>query len=791
MLECVILILPAVAASLFHCKLNNRMNLKKILICILPYTVCINFLIFSGLWIIGMRQIDLVEMSLRFKIKWLVLGLVIAFTLVWIFNNVRRSDWSVHMCLDMIKRLLPAALFFIVTYAVFAPSSLFLQNINEFSFNYIKIAPVILCVALLSFIILNLAALCVTNEKTVTYYIALIFGVALALYIQGNFLNPAFPPLDGTEIDWAAYSSENVISAVFWVMCIFITLVISFRYKEKTEKVIKYIALFLSAVQMISLITLLMVNKLDDSANHGFSTEDEFTIGSEENIIVIILDALQSSSLKEYLSSDAYIEGKLDNFTFFDNAVSGGAPTRFAMPILVTGVEYDPMQPIDEYKKEVWEEAALFDDLHENGYDVRFYSTVGSFPGISDGVADNYEITNSVWIENYSEFGRQLYKLANFYVMPQFVKERFWLTTDIMMDTIANANDCYKIKDVQFYQDMQMAGQLQVKYEKTFRLYHLHGVHRSYNMNENIETVEDDSVTEQQQLQGVMKIVYEYIDGMKKAGVYDASTIIITGDHGQHEKNNPEANPAVIIKRPYEQHNFEYNSAPIHFRNIMATMAESAVGENYSSYGPSVFDITVESDVERLHTIDRGIRNRNNVDDEWDENLNSCRIIIPDNVEESDKYKVWNPYDINRINYMIGETIDYTIQSGYAEQINYRLYKENGAATASNELSICFELANYQKGDLDFHFTYSKVYNDEQNMRIYANGCKIATVACTEDNIYEDNVITIPRNKIKDNKLIIRMVFPNAVTPNQIDRTNTDMRVLSVAFDSMRIELCQ
>ena len=76
--------------------------------------------------------------------------------------------------------------------------------------------------------------------------------------------------------------------------------------KEKTEKIIKYIAFFLSAVQMISLVTLVMVNRLNDNANHGFSKEGEFTIGSEENIVVIILDTLKSSSLKENLVTDSY-----------------------------------------------------------------------------------------------------------------------------------------------------------------------------------------------------------------------------------------------------------------------------------------------------------------------------------------------------------------------------------------------------------------------------------------------------------------------------------------------------
>ena len=49
-------------------------------------------------------------------------------------------------------------------------------------------------------------------------------------------------------------------------------------------------------------------------------------------------------------------------------------------------------------------------------------------------------------------------------------------------------------------------------------------------------------------------------------------------------------------------------------------------------------------------------------------------------------------------------------------------------------------------------------------------------------------VVTIPRDMIEDEELVIRMVFPNAVTPNQLDRNNPDRRVLSVAFASMWLQ---
>ena len=128
--------------------------------------------------------------------------------------------------------------------------------------------------------------------------------------------------------------------------------------------------------------------------------------------------------------------------------------------------------------------------------------------------------------------------------------------------------------------------------------------------------------------------------------------------------------------------------------------------------------------------------------------------------------------------------IDFANQNDYAEKLNYRLYKENGTAIASNELSMCFELQNYQDTDLEFHFTYSNVYNDTQKIRIYANGKSIENVICKNGNTEEKSVI-IPKDTINEDELIIRMVFPNAVTPNQIDRSNPDTRVLSVAFESM------
>lgn len=791
MLEMLIVIFPAVIACLtyriFHSKINMKDDWKKILALIVVYALISNLLILGGLRWIGMKSFNLFHMSVRFKLKWLGLELGFGVVLTMIYGNFKCIYEQKLSILRQFKKLFPSVLFLNITYAVFTPSSLFLNNIKEFTVSYLKVFPVLLGMVLVLTLGIYLVALFFTNENNVIYIGALFFSAALCLYVQGNFLNPELPVLDGTGITWSDYTVETIVSTVFWCICIAgILLAVCFR-KDKMEKVIKYTSYFLSLVQLVSLVVLVLVNPLDKTVDHGMLKEGEFALGSKENIVMFIVDTLQADTLNEYLMSEAYVDGRLDDFTFFNDAVSGGAPTEQAVPLLLTGYEYEPRQSIEEYREEAWQETALYDDLHENGYDVRMYTTLDTVRGCNEKMIDNYGITGSHWIVSYPMFGMQLYKLVNFYLFPQPLKKFFWLSSDVIANEIGTSSMGYTCNDPLFYNELRAADVLKTDYEKAFRMYHFWGVHSPRYMNADLEVVEEGNVPEQETLQGIMKIIYAYIDEMKKAEVYDESMIIILGDHGKHKRGNIESNPAVLIKRPGESHVLEYSSAPIHFRNIVATMA-SNIMDDYSGYGPSVYDIDENSDVERMHTIGKSVRNRNVFEEPYDDSLDCVRVIISGK-SDGGEYHVYDPFSINRIPYSIGEIVDFESNNAYAKQLEYRLYKEDGAAIASNELNICFNLSesSYEKSKKDFvfHFVYSDVYNDSQLMRVYVNAKKMEYVTCLKEDCGMEKTVTIPSQFLEDGKLAIRMVFPGAVTPKQLDPDNSDTRVLSVAFKSM------
>lgn len=791
MLESLTVILPAVMAvaayRIFHLEINFKKNWKWIIGLAVIYIVSANLFVLGGLHAIGMERFHLFEMSVRFKLKWLALELGFGVVLTFIYGNLRTIYTHKLSLWRQFKRLFPAILFLDVTYAIYTPSSLFLSNINEFALPYLSILPIIIVVTLLLTAAVFIVAVLFTNENTAAYSIAFVFALALGLYIQGNFLNPELPDLNGVKIDWSEYAMEIKVSSIVWCICILGILLLTCLWKGKAEKLIKYAALFFSAVQMVSLFVLVFTNPLSDSVNCGFTKEGQFSVGSEENLIVFILDTLQTDSMKEYIMSDAYPDGALDDFVFYDDVVAGAAPTRLSMPLLFTGVEYDPRQPLEEYREEAWQETAFYDDIHAEGYDVRFYTNTNDVgEGCTEEIADNYAVTGYHWIGNYPVFSVQLYKLVNYYLSPQVFKPCFWLSTDAMMDIdiIQEESIKYRLDDVNFYKELKSAGGISTDYEKAFRVYHLNGVHVPCLTDSNMEWAGDgnEEVPEQETLQGVMKIVYTYLDELKDAGVYDSSMIIICGDHGRIEKGNLSANPPVLCKRAGEKHALSYNSAPVHFRNVIGSMA-SHMMDDYSMYGPAFWDISETSDVERMHTVHKIVYNQIDISEPHDDE-EYLRFIISGTADGG--YRLWDPDNINCIKYHMGDQIDFTADTGYAKDMDYRLYKADDGMAASNELSICFDFSEAvlkkSPKDMELHFVYSDVYNDSQLVRIYANEKKAGEIVCTKEDVGKEQVINIPSKDVHGDKLVVRMVFPGAVMVNQPDGSE---RQLSVSFKSM------
>lgn len=775
--------LLGIIATIWSIVISKDKSAVKSIIKWIAYTVIINGIILMGLRLIGLQDFWTAWNGIRFKAKYICLGVIFALFLPYAILNIRSlTKENITM---IWKKFLPVNLFLTVTYAIFIPSSLVVGNMGEFRTGYIMLIPLLVIVAIMLLGGIYVLELLFVNKTTGNNIYAMIFGITFGMYIQSNFLNPEFPLMDGAEFDWSIFNGYLLVSSLVWVIVIIGSVLFIHFFNERAAKVMRYVALFFCLVQIVSLIPTVLMNQSDGSEDYVYTLDGEFSLGSEKNIVLFIVDTMQADALRNYLDSEAYEEGSLDDFIFYSNGVSGAAPTEYAIPLLLSGIEYDPEIPFYTYCSQIWDNSDFLKNLYQDGYDIRLYTETNMTPQIPSEWISNYGKRQVEHIKYYAKFGTEIFKLTNLNVAPQIVKKSLWMSTDEIVRYIRMLYSGYRLDDVELYKNWSDAEKtVTVDYEKTFRMIHLQGAHAPYLMSADCEAVDESESSEAIVIQGSFKMITEYIKAMKATGVYDQSTIVILGDHGRHEKGNLEANSAILVKEPCENHKIQESTAPVTFRNVVATMAKNDRGNTYE-FGPALTDMAESSDVERFHTVTKWVCERAfaGTDIKYDD---SVRFIVEGNANVLKSCVEWKPKEYNRLDYILGDKIDFTVKDTYTDQIDFGIRKQEDGAILKNEFSVCFALQQYQNEDLQLVLETNKIYGKSQKALIYING-NIAGNLEFSNGIFEYE-ITIPNEYIKTDEIVLRIVFPGAVTPRMLDQTQNDDRVCSIDLRTLALE---
>ena len=513
-----------------------------------------------------------------------------------------------NMMKKAVTSLLPVSILSVVTVIIFLPSTLYLGNSEEFTVSYYQILPIIVLTCIIVYLIENIVAVLLSGHSIAfAVYRNLILGLTLGVYIQSNFLNDCLQTLDGKTVDWNYTGRDALYSIVAWSLCIIIPQVIGGLKvpKFKWEVISNYAAYFLVATQMLTLLILLMTPK-DSRLDGGLlSKAGEFELSPEENVIVFVVDTLDAQWAEDYGLNDPEYMEIYEDFVYFDNVVAGGAPTQLGIAALLTGKLMENPHEINsawDYLESAYENCTLFQDLKNNDWTVRIFSSKQYLEYADVKNMDNYYATGGYVIFDKTGFAKCLYKLVAYNAMPYHVKRYFWLYGEDFSEYVrAREADAYTFDDPLFYKELREEHLSLGDDKKVFNFYHLNGAHYPYKMDENCERLDDGFTTVDQQVRGTFRLLGEYLEQMKELGVYDSSTIIITGDHGGKLLFQ---NPAVLIKKPYSNHEGcpEVNSAPATFENVRASMLEALLGEE-SDHGKTLFDDLSENEINgRYHT---------------------------------------------------------------------------------------------------------------------------------------------------------------------------------------------
>lgn len=516
---------------------------------------------------------------------------------------------------DRLLFILPIILLWTITVLIFEPNQLLLNNLEEFSIPFFAFFGIMLAEGTALTVVYILIGTFVLSDRQLKAFGTIIFGISVAGYIQGNFLNGEMLLMDGTVQTWS--SAQKVINGIVWLVMIAAAVFINYsvRHKNICKRIVQVLCVYICLMQLLSLAFMIITTEFPEEENEFvLTTNSMLELDEENNVIVFVLDWFDRQIMNDILAESPDFTKNLKDFTDYTNTTSCYAYTSLSVPYLLTGVEWEYGMEAAEYCEYAYDNGKLLDEIQDRNYSIGVYT--GSIY-----VGD----TAKQKLLNYSnEIIKQLGFKKAFYVMnntskykmaPFAVKQLYFYTTDDIAEIVVNSGE-YTINNDIVFHDALAKNKLSIdkegNYEGAFRFYHLKGAHALFNMNDNFEEVKENG-TRLSQARGSLKIVYEYIDEMKKLGIYDNATIIITADHGQNTNVMKEAEldtdydmtstPILFVKLPNEQYEEGpvNSTAPVSHTDFAATVI-NAVGGDSAEYGRTFAEVAEDETRERVFT---------------------------------------------------------------------------------------------------------------------------------------------------------------------------------------------
>ncbi|MCQ2751738.1 MAG: sulfatase-like hydrolase/transferase [Coriobacteriales bacterium] len=491
---------------------------------------------------------------------------------------------------------------FVFSISFFSPLSLVTASIGEFSFC---ITDIWLLMLIFSLIISLLLALIISLFKGKAFCIVctLVFAIGLCFFIQRCLLNYALPTSMGKELDLNYYKKTTVIGLCVWAAVIAICLFISFKKPLFVKYFVGVLASFLIISQSVMLIAS-VPESLENYDNISVSQKGLYEVSAKSEVEFFILDAFDQKWFNDVLAAEPDILDEFTDFTVYNNATGFFEYTRFASPFLVSSnlpINYT----LDDYHNKC---TKFYDEINKAGYSVAMYSldVFDQVPYLQDCTINigpkEQHISIPGTIKQMLRCG--CYRDLPFLLKPSFLIYGDKINSDVSEGATIDGYEEFNRKEDQIYHNLQNnALTINETGEKgTFKYYHLLGEHSPWYWDKNFEPDENADLLSQ----GIceMKLIVEYIKNLKRLGVYDNTTIILSADHGEQMPISDDMymvdNPFLLVK-PAKSHNPNPTGQPVKFSNLATGHLDvhptvmDAVGGDISKFtlygGQSIFTL--------------------------------------------------------------------------------------------------------------------------------------------------------------------------------------------------------
>lgn len=493
-------------------------------------------------------------------------------------------------------------------FLIFGPAEIFFANVSEFEFLYGEFAGY-MALIFIGMLVMATILLSLLPEKLQRIVLSVSFAISVAGYLQVMFLNKNLDLLGVSPDGYHVSSMRGILNLLIWLAVLTGVLILAMLKKELWKRVVLYLSFLLIGMQAVAFVSLLATAPKEayerPKGAYHLSEKDQYTVSADKNIIVFVLDYFSSLYLQQMLA--IYPDGAdcLHDFTYYSNADCTYYGTFPSMEHMLTGCEVDTTVPLSEWCQNSWNNDLTVDFYHEmqaRNYKINLYTgedvnvlCVGSGCDIMQDRITNITNEPGEVQVNTKLLIKTLTKMSGYRMMPELLKTPFYTNVSEYSEVVKNLGGGWiPHTNSDFYAKLKEDGLQTDDSANYFIIQHILGTHE-FNTDAYGNYQEKTSVEET--ARGCMTIMEAYLNELKRLGVYDDATIIITADHGGD--GNEELQVIYFIKQPGETHEASpVTNAPIAHCDILPTVAQMA-GIDHTRYGKSVLDFSQDEQRER------------------------------------------------------------------------------------------------------------------------------------------------------------------------------------------------
>ena len=639
---------------------------------------------------------------------------------------------------------LPLCLFFALTLTLFAATQMVCDNQEEFWFTWAQMAPGVVQVGLWVWGALTLL-LAVLPRRAFPWGQGVLLGLGVAALLQGNGLNADYGALNGQAIAWGEYTVYGLINTALWAGILFICL--SLRQWKRFGALCVVLPCLL-AVGEGGWIAYRAAQAPTPQTETYLSQAGLYTVGTEENLLVLVLDSVDADQFAQALAEDPDLSRRLEGFTWYRNAMGLSDPTKYGLPALLTGQAYT--QPVDYagFIAAAYADAPLYTMLAGDVWDARFF-TDSRYVSLDAGVVDNLA-REELAVNDPAGLTRDLLRLCAFRYAPHFLKPQLWMYSNVFLPYAqAQGEPVYEVTDPAFDARLREEG-LEATVERAFRLIHLTGMHPPYTMDADCQ-YQAQGVTAQEQMRGCLRLVEDYLEQLRALGVYDRSAVLILADHGTDTVHRP----LLLLKRPGDTGEMAVNDAPVSYADLPATYVALLTG---AQAGTELWSIPQGQARTRLYYHESSRNNAFNLYEystqalspSWEELIPTGRVFHGDSLEAAAPYT-------------LGETLYFDLRA------TARPYLVSGFSSADFHSTwtvgesgrISLPLARPPRSDtLTVEMKFLSIMGGSQRLR----------VDCGEQTVFEGTVtdytlrFSFPASLVQEQTLTLDFTYPDAIS---------------------------